>query len=245
MTTIRDLKNALGTGLGSRKNKYLIELSFGNLDSNKFNILCKSASLPQRTIDTTTVSYHGRAYTIRAETNYQGTYEVTIIDDDKLTFRRFFDTWMKLIDDSKTIKTQLQSDSIGNRGGGNAFQKYMGMVNDFSEAVQENLEDLRNIDNIAKDAFSNLFASKLNTTYTKSIATYQTDFNIWQLDGNGNKVYGYTIQNAFPSDMGAITYDDGENDTLVEYPVTFTFSEFTPFDNKKEVGDVVNDILGL
>ena len=101
-TTIRDLKNALGTGLGSRKNKYLLEISFADIDSARLNILCKTASLPQRTIEPVSAWCHGRKYNMRSETNYGGNYELTIVDDSDLTFRQFFDAWMKQIDDSTT-----------------------------------------------------------------------------------------------------------------------------------------------
>ena len=98
MTTINDLKYNLAGG--SRKNKFLIELTFGSLDSAKFNCLCTNAQFPGRQIQTVTVSRHGRKYPVRSETDYGNTYEVTVLDDNKLSLRQFFDSWLTYVDDS-------------------------------------------------------------------------------------------------------------------------------------------------
>ncbi len=57
---------------------------------------------------------------------------------------------------------------------------------------------------------------------------YQRDIEIWQLNSLQNRVYGYTLFNCFPIQPGVVTYDDSENDSLVEFNVTFQFSEFEP-----------------
>ena len=57
---------------------------------------------------------------------------------------------------------------------------------------------------------------------------YQAELTIWQLDTLGNKVYGYNLENVFITGLGEVTYGDSELDSLVEYNVTFTFSEFYP-----------------
>ena len=98
MTTINDLKYNLAGG--SRKNKFLIELTFGSLDSAKFNCLCTNAQFPGKQIQTVTVSRHGRKYPVRSETDYGNTYEVTVLDDNKLSLRQFFDSWLTYVDDS-------------------------------------------------------------------------------------------------------------------------------------------------
>lgn len=229
MTTINDLKNALGAGLGSRKNKYMIELSFKDFDSKKFNILCKSASLPERTIDTTSVYHHGRKYNIRSETNYTGTYEVTILDDDKLTLRKFFDAWMKQINDSKSYSTKVVSGSA--QGGLTKFGKirqYIDKAQNFYEGAVQLYDDVVHIGDKLKDAANSLISDVTGFNSDKPVANYQTELIIWQLSNRGEKVYGYKLQNVFPSVLGSVQYDDSELDTLVEYNVTFSFSEFEP-----------------
>ena len=57
---------------------------------------------------------------------------------------------------------------------------------------------------------------------------YQRDFEIWQLDANQNRVYGYIMHNCFPTTMGTVTYDDSETDSLVEFNVSFSYSEYEP-----------------
>lgn len=222
-TTINDLKYALGAGLGSRKNKYMIELSYKNLDSKKFNILCKSASFPERVIETATVYHHGRKYNIRSETNYGGTYEVTILDDDKLTLRKYFDSWMQLIDNSKLYSTQVESGSSQS-----GLSRIVNNIYDTIEQVNDFIEDVQNIDDKLKDAAYDLLGEYTGYNADKAVADYQTEMYVWQLSNTGEKVYGYKLQNVFPTTLGSVQYDDSENDSLVEYNVTFAFSEFEP-----------------
>ena len=77
------------------------------------------------------------------------------------------------------------------------------------------------------------------------LADYQAYMKVWQLDGEGNKVYGYEIQNIFPTSIGEVTYDDSETDSLVEFNVTFAFSEFDPCESSLSGSliDKVNDFL--
>lgn len=223
-TTIRDLKNALGTGLGSRKNKYLLEISFADIDSARLNILCKTASLPQRTIEPVSAWCHGRKYNMRSETNYGGNYELTIVDDSDLTFRQFFDAWMKQIDDSSKIEQGSFAYSEDTSLAGK-IKKLTNKVKEVREFVSNPLGDVKAQ---VKD-FTNMFKNTLVASYYGTYsASYQTDVRIWQLDATGSKVYGYVLQNAFPVGIGEVTYDDSETDSLVEYNVTFAFSEFEP-----------------
>jgi hypothetical protein len=62
---------------------------------------------------------------------------------------------------------------------------------------------------------------------------YQLDINIWQMDRKNNPVYGYKLQNAFPKSVGIVTLEDGDENTLSEFSVTFAFSEFLPLHGKE------------
>lgn len=63
---------------------------------------------------------------------------------------------------------------------------------------------------------------------------YQADVNIWQLGNQGEKVYGYKLQNAFPSSLGTVELDDSDEATLSEFSIAFTYSESIPL--KPDVG---------
>lgn len=175
---ITELKKHLGTGLGLRKNRYLIEIPDAN--GEQLNVLCQSAGLPERNINTVDVWHKGRRYTVRGETDFGGEYEVSIVDDDKMKLRQFFDAWLKKVDDS----------SRGAPSGGASYEGGGASVS----------------------------------------FDYQTDINIWQTDrpNGGVKIYGYKLQNAYPKQVGIVTLDDGEENTLSEFSVTFAFSEFIP-----------------
>jgi len=58
--------------------------------------------------------------------------------------------------------------------------------------------------------------------------TYQSPVEIWQLDQNGNKVYGYMLLNAFPKEVGTVELDDSNDSALSEFSVNFAYSEFVP-----------------
>ena len=57
---------------------------------------------------------------------------------------------------------------------------------------------------------------------------YQADVNIWQLGNLGEKIYGYKLQNAFPTSLGIVELDDSDETTLSEFSVVFTYSETIP-----------------
>lgn len=237
MTTINDLKHNLAGG--SRKNKFLIELSFGSLDSSKFNCLCTTASFPSRQIQTVTVSRHGRKYPVRSETDYGNTYEVTVLDDNQLSLRKFFDSWLTYVDDS----TKESGDFYAMRDSRNSF---LSKFKNACSAVKDIAEGVKTIASNPK-AFGQKILGKtvgniLGTSY--NAPDYQAELTIWQLDTLGNKVYGYNLENVFITGLGEVSYSDSELDSLVEYNVTFTFSEFysvTPgfFDNGSGITNTI------
>ena len=72
---------------------------------------------------------------------------------------------------------------------------------------------------------------------------YQADVNIWQLGNQGEKIYGYKLQNAFPSSLGIVELDDSDETTLSEFSVTFTYSESIPL-SPGGVQSLTSSILG-
>lgn len=221
MTTINDLKYNLAGG--SRKNKFLIELTFGSLDSAKFNCLCTNAQFPGRQIQTVTVSRHGRKYPVRSETDYGNTYEVTVLDDNKLSLRQFFDSWLTYVDDStkESDSFYLMKDSRNS---------FLNKLKNACTAVKDLADGVKTITSNPK-AFAKRILKKtvdnvLDSSY--NVPDYQAELSIWQLDTLGNKVYGYNLENVFITGIGEVSYSDSELDSLVEYNLTFTFSEFYP-----------------
>lgn len=231
---ISDLKRALGTGLGLRKNKYLIEIPIQGMDGRTLNILCRSAGLPERNIQTVTAVHKGRKYNMRAETDFGGSYEITVLDDSNMRIRKTFDKWFKKIDNTKPRNLGL---------GGASFEA------DFLEELVSGV-DVANAINTGLnfDGGESFFLGFLDEGNANSQAPYQADINIWQLGNKNEKVYGYKLQNAFPSSMGVVDFNDSENDTLSEFSITFTFSEFIPLENKSfttRVGDaLIGDDIG-
>ncbi len=70
---------------------------------------------------------------------------------------------------------------------------------------------------------------------------YQADINVWQLSQRSEKIYGYKLQNAFPSSIGTVELDDSDNSTLSQFSLVFTYSELIPIKGTgSKVGNIVN-----
>jgi len=265
MFTISDLKKHLGPGLGLRKNQYLLEIPVPGIEGEKLNVLCRSAGLPERNISTTTIFHKGRKYNIRGETDYIGTFEVTIMDDSDMSIRQIFDKWLKKVDNSKPLNAGIFSGASYEEGVGAALgvvKSGVGLANQIKNAMEE-----------PGDAIGGFFLGMLDKGQATSVAKYQTDINIWQLatsnptttaittaittsnpttttditdittaittsnissggqEKGDEKLYGYKLQNAFPSSIGIVTLGDAEENALSEFSVVFTFSEFIPLEN--------------
>jgi len=234
--TIENLKKHLGPGLGLRKNKYLLEIPMPGLDGAKVNVLARSAGLPERNISTSSVFHKGRKYIVRGETDYIGTYEVSIVDDSNMDIRRKFDDWLKLIDDSKPANSGLFSAGSYETGIGAALN-----------VLNSGINQVKNIKTALKDPMGTIggfVLGAIDPGLASASAKYQTDINIWQLSGTGSKVYGYKIENAFPSQIGIVTLDDGNPNTLSEFSVTFSFSEFIPLDGTTVPQQVLSALVG-
>jgi len=232
-TTINNLKRELGPGIGLRKNKYRLELPWSGGDSKALNILCQKVSLPEYRLNTVDVWHKGRRYTMKGETDFVGDFEISILDDSKMTIRRMFDDWFKRIDNTHPDKNSSML--------GASFEAFApGLLGNINSAV--------NVASSIKGAFANpkqllnFGAGLLDLNKELPIPDYQIDINIWQLDGNENGVYGYKIQNAFPKAIGSVQMGDSDENTLTEFTVTFGFSEFLPLKGAKE--DFFGGIFG-
>ncbi len=241
MFTISDLKKHLGPGLGLRKNKYLLEIPVPGIEGVKINVLARSAGLPERNMSTTAVYHKGRKYNVRGETDYVGTYEVSILDDSSMDIRKTFDRWMKQVDNSKPKNMGIFSGASYESGVGsilNSIKSGLGVANQIKNVLQNPTETI-----------GGFFLGLVDAGEATSSAKYQTDINVWQLSATGEKVYGYKLQNAFPASIGVVTLDDGDQDTLSEFSIIFAFSEFEPLESAIGIravdtllGDDVKDI---
>ena len=54
-----------------------------------------------------------------------------------------------------------------------------------------------------------------------------TNLNVEQLDSDGNATVMYTFHNAFPQEVGEVTLGDDQQDTAMEFDVTFSFTDWT------------------
>jgi hypothetical protein len=236
---IEELKKHLGPGLGLRKNRYMVEIPVPIVSGETINMLCQSAGLPERNINTADVWHKGRKFTVRGETDFVGEFTISIIDDDKMRIRELFDTWLKTVDNSRP-------DPNGSLLGASFEEVAPGLIDELSAGVS-GVNSVRNALQNPRQLLD--FAiSAINANAGVSSAFYQADINIWQLNGSStgepddSKIYGYKLQNAFPKSIGIVTLEDNEKDSLSEFSVTFAFSEFIPL--KGATQDVGTAIFG-
>lgn len=198
LLNISELKKHLGDGFGLRKNKYLLELPVGIDGGRSINFLVQAVSLPERNMTTSYVWHKGRKYNVRGETEYPGTYEISLVDDSEMSKRKIFDDWMFRVDNPN-----------------------------FGDST-----DGPNNKRIDPGSVSNFLPT----------GDYKTTINIYQLDSTGTKkLYGYALQNAFPSSLGAVELADAEENTLSEFTISITYSEFVPIDGAH--GDITGRVM--
>lgn len=229
-TTWRDLRTELGRGAGARTNKYLLEFSIpihGSQHPWKYNVLCKATSMPQRSMHTASMWRFGRKYNLRGETNFNDTWTCTFEDDSSHSLRKDFDRWFREIDDTRLQFTALDV----YRDMGNPIKRLETQRVDLFEREDTAEFNLGGV-------LNNVATALIRPEYTTSLPNYQTDVRIYQLDQTGNKVRGYVMQNAFVSDISSIDYGDDKQNELVQFTVTFTFSEFLPLEGNVLDGDV-------
>lgn len=228
---ITDLKKHLGPGLGLRKNRFLVEIPVPGIEGKTLNVLCRSAGLPERNINTTSYWHKGRIYNVRGETDFVGEYEISIVDDSDMRIRKVFDNWLKQVDNSKPANAGIL---------GASFEQAMPK---FLANVESAVETANKIKGLVNDPgqIADYFISILDGSNGKS-PKYQTDINIWQMGNSDNKIYGYKLQNAFPKSIGIVTLDDGEENSLSEFSLIFSFSEFIPLESRKDT--LLDSILG-
>jgi len=218
--TISDLKSSIGGGLMT--NKYLVEMTSPilTMDANKLNILCNKASFPERTIATNEIWRYGRKYVVRAETTYNGSITLGFIDDDEANIRQFFDAWLKVVDDSGTSA---------------AF--------DLSsyEATTSGILDI--VSKLQSDP-SSIVQSLLDDDFADSLASYQNSFNIWALNNSNDKVYGYKLQNCYPTSISGVDFSDSDSNKVMEFTVTFSYSEFEPIKDTTLLETVADTLIG-
>lgn len=239
--TINDLKKHLGPGLGLRKNRYILEVPVPTVEGKTINLLCRSAGLPERNINTVTVWHKGRQYNMRGETDYIGSYDISILDDSEMRIRKLFDNWLKMIDNTKPANSGILGASFEQ-----IIPGFLGELADGIKLANQVKNAFENPSQILDFGISLFEGGNGNSFYAPA---YQTDINIWQVDNYDEKVYGYKLQNAFPKSVGIVTLEDGEENTLSEFSVTFAFSEFTPLENNTTrlrdtlLGDQATDVL--
>lgn len=231
--SINELKYNLGTELGLRKNRYMIEIPIPTISGDKLNLLCRSAGFPERNITTTEMWHKGRRYAVRGETDYGTDYEITVMDNSMMEIRQMFDAWMKLVDDSKVSfdSGYASYETLGDRIG-DSLNEISNSVSQLSNTVNSVQKTFKSATSSITGAIDFFLGGGFNLSNQNiNEKDYQIDINIWQMNRKHNKVYGYKLQNAFPKSIGAITFDDSEQDTLSEFNVTFAFSEFVPIKN--------------
>ena len=134
--------------------------------------------------------------------------------------------------------------------GTNTKPKQNGVLGMFGDSVTQGLEAVAGVIQAAQNLKSQIdFDSGvgfLTNAFlgTPSAPNYQVDINIWQLNKQNEKVYGYKLQNAFPSEVGAVELDDANESQLSQFSVTFAYSELEPIEPKSITRKIIDSAIG-
>lgn len=139
---------------------------------------------------------------------------------------------MKKVDNSKKV------------GGLSSYESGLGDVLNVIKSGLQVANQIKNVLDNPKEAIGGFFLGIIDPGQGVSMAQYQTDINVWQLTSGGEKVYGYKLQNAFPQQLGIVTLDDSDENTLSEFSITFAFSEFIPLENSSIGNRLVSAVIG-
>lgn len=231
--TISDIKKQLGDGLGIRSNKYVILVPLPGGLSKKLAVLAKATSLPERNIGTVDLYHKGRRYKVRGDTDLQNTYNISLTDDSEMKLRKAFDSWLRSVDNPETDRDAVNSGLNGFQSLSDAFNSITGALNGASELISEYSQS--GVSGVLKNAFIN----------NSALAGYQKTVEVYQLTKSGVPVYGYQLQNCYPTEVGAVEISDESDNQFSEFSVVLTYSDFIPVDpNASEAAKVVTTLLG-
>jgi len=94
---LNELKNQLG--LGARTNRYKIIINGKNgFEGKILDTLCKTTTMPSKSLSDKEIWYQGRKLTFAGETEFDGSWTVTFMDSQDLTIRNKILNWLNMID---------------------------------------------------------------------------------------------------------------------------------------------------
>lgn len=240
---LSDLKKQLGDGLGIRSNKYVIMVPLPYDGSYKLAVLAKSTSLPERTIGTVDLYHMGRRYKVRGETDLSHQYTINMLDDSQMKLRRYFDAWLKSVDNT----TPEFEGIIGEMFEGQ-WKDALNVVSGTLQGIAQVAREVRSSGATWAERAKNYAISSFRDSITDNqiLAPYQVDVNVYQMDNTGqNVIYGYKLQNCYPTEVGAVEIADENENQMSEFSVQLTYSDFEPIEPDKSTTDsIIENVLG-
>ena len=229
--TLSDLKKQLGDGLGIRSNKYVVIVPFPGIIGRKLAVLARSTSLPERQIGVTEIYHKGRRYKMRGETDIQSNFTINLTDDSEMKLRQYFDSWLRLVDNPDTDKEATNTGVISSLS--DLMNGITGALNAASELISE--YSTTSLSSIISNSFID----------NNILASYQKNVEVYQLNKNNEPVYGYLLQNCYPTEVGAVEISDETANEFSQFSVQLTYSDFVPLlPTESEVLKVIKAVAG-
>lgn len=164
-------------GDGARNTRFDIKLNIPSEISNSYNdsralsIMCKSANLPNRTIQTQNIVFRGKSIPVPVSTKYSNTWTCTFYNDENHNMRKMFELWLDAVD-SKSDYTSFTDEMKGLIG------------NDYIK------------DEIKIEQYSNI-SNDLETSTPTAIWTlygvYPTDVSSIELSSESESIQEFTV----------------------------------------------------
>ena len=244
MTKISELQNTIGAG--ARNNKYRILFPYFG---KEIDVQTHLISAPGRSIGEVEVYLKGRKYKLAGDRADEGTFDMTLYNDEDLLIRRFF---LQIIAGIQNYKTPKSIDSAKNYEGdfsdlakvNPSFSNEYNLTNtgiigagfklyNAYKQIRQNIASIQNSISKLKDDFNSggiLGIITKNGTGGYGLYDgspwYMSDVRIQQLDSNGDTITETILHNAFVTSVGPIEYTD-ETGEITSSTVSISYSGVT------------------
>ncbi len=253
MSKIQDALNIIKSG--ARNNKYRVLYPvFGN----EIDVVCKSTSMPGRSLGTVEVYVKGRKVQLAGEASDGDSWEIEFYNVPDHLHRRFFlkmiagvhsNTTPDYLNDGGSIPpsridsgTNLSVSGTDNSSG-SSLPSLLNGISDSVTKINTAYNDIKNVWGSAKKVSSNLkqaingdwsaLQSLISENGYSSTPWYQQEVVIQQLDQNDNPVTEAVLHNCFVTEVGPVEYTDESGD-ISTTTVSFAYSGIS-YGNNTEI----------
>lgn len=180
--------------------------------------LCKVVNIPEETIDVVDIKYFTRAISIPASRQYQP-ITFTFYNTVNYKLRRYFQTWINLLNDRDYNYKNYDSLSDANKGiTATILLKHWNNDGRFKLSWQTSAQ----LATAAVSSSTNRITSVVGSTIGNSLGFGGP------IESNNPDIYAFRFENAFPTSIGSLAFSQEDDTTFQTFDVTFKYLKMIP-----------------